>query len=60
MLRGFFKLYLLNKLFGGRGGRMGGRRGMGCGCLGIVLVVILLFFLLRGCDGGMTTGEYGF
>ena len=57
MLRGFFKLYLLNKLFGG-GRRRGG--GMGCGCLVIVIVLVLAFFLLRGCDGGMAGGGYDF
>lgn len=64
MFRGLIKLFLINKLFGGRGAGMGGRRrGMGCGCIGIVVtivVVLLILFLLRGCEGGMAGAGYEF
>lgn len=57
MLRNIFKLYVLNKLFGGAGGR----RGMGCGCLGIVLVLAVVGLLLWALfGGGVNTSEYGF
>ncbi|EMR04232.1 hypothetical protein ADICEAN_00640 [Cesiribacter andamanensis AMV16] len=49
MLRGLFKLYLLRRLAGGAGGRgSGGRikRGLGCGCIGILLVLVVLGVLL--------------
>lgn len=64
MFRGLIKLFLINKLFGGRGGATGGRRrGMGCGCIGIVVIVVvvlLALFLLRGCEGGMAGTGYEF
>lgn len=60
MFRNIFKLYVLNRLLGGRGGA-GGRRGMGCGCLGIVLVIIVVGLLLWALfGGGVNTSEYGF
>ena len=51
-----FKLYLFNKLFGGRR-RTRGQSVIGCGCLGFVLLVVLMLVLLRGC-GEMVGGGY--
>jgi hypothetical protein len=42
MFRNLFKLFLLNKLFGG-GGNTGRSRG-GIGCLGIILILALIYF----------------
>lgn len=55
MLRNFFRLYMMNKLFGGR--RMRGRRGLGCGCIGIIIAFILIFLLLRGCGAIFDEGS---
>ncbi|MDO1446364.1 hypothetical protein Q0590_08890 [Rhodocytophaga aerolata] len=41
MFKNLFKLFLLNKLLGNGGGR---RRG-GIGCLGVVLILAILYFI---------------
>lgn len=53
MFRGLFKLYLLRRFMGTGAGRGRRRTGLGCGCLGIVVLLILFFVLLRGCAGGI-------
>ncbi|WP_076669101.1 hypothetical protein [Pontibacter indicus] len=60
MLRGLFRIWMLSKLFGGRGGAGGGRGRGGCGgigCLGIIVLAILAYFLYQylGGDAGSVT-----
>jgi hypothetical protein len=60
MLKGLFRFWLLSKLLGGRGGAGGGRRRGGCGgigCLGLILLAVLAYFLFQylGGDVGSVT-----
>ena len=59
MWRGLLKLYLLRKLFGG-GGTAGGRGGcgLGAGCLGVVLIIVIIVFVLRSCGGDAPTSTF--
>ncbi|MCP2042585.1 hypothetical protein [Pontibacter sp. HSC-36F09] len=62
MLRGLFRFWLLSKLFGGRGGAGCGRGRGGCGgigCLGIIVLAILAYFLFQYLGGGAgTTADF--
>jgi hypothetical protein len=51
MWRGLLKLFLFRKLFGGAS-KTGGKSGCGFnfGCLGLVVVVILIVLALRTCN----------
>ena len=60
MLKGLFRFWLLSKLFGGRGGG-DGRRRSGCGgigCLGLILLAVLLYFLFQYLNGGGTATDF--
>ncbi|WP_157578481.1 hypothetical protein [Pontibacter roseus] len=61
MLRGLFKFWMLSKLFGSRGGDGRGRGRGGCGgigCLGIILLAILAYFLFQYLGGGGTATDF--
>jgi hypothetical protein len=45
MFRGLFKLFLINRLLGGRGGRGGCGAGGGIGCIGLLVILAVLYFL---------------
>ena len=49
MFRNLFRLFLLEKLFGGsdRRERRGGCGGIGC--IGLIVILVVAFFLLRSC-----------
>lgn len=53
MLRGLFKMFLLNKLMGSRRARRGCG---GMGCLGVIVVLVLLYLIIQyfGGSGGYT------
>jgi len=53
MFKNLFRLFLLNKLFGGSDKKEGRRGCGGIGCIGLIVILVLAFFLLRSCDGHM-------
>ncbi len=60
MLRGLFKMFLLNKLMGGAG-RTGGRGKRGCGgisCIGLIIILVLAFFVFRSCGAEMPVSDF--
>ncbi|RDV15602.1 hypothetical protein DXT99_08955 [Pontibacter diazotrophicus] len=45
MLRGLFKLYLFRKLMGGGGGGRGRGGCAGIGCVGLIIILVIAYFL---------------
>jgi hypothetical protein len=49
MFRNLFKIFLLNKLFGG-GNNTGRSRG-GIGCLGVIFILLVIYFIYWFING---------
>jgi hypothetical protein len=47
MFRNLFRLFLLNKLFGGSRNAGPSRGSGGLGCLGIIVVLVVIYFVYR-------------
>lgn len=53
-------MFLLNKLLGGAG-RTGGRAKRGCGgigCIGLIVVLVLAFFVFRSCGAEVPVTDF--
>ncbi|MHA6246481.1 hypothetical protein ACXYMU_00985 [Pontibacter sp. CAU 1760] len=60
MLGGLFRMFLLNKLMGGAG-RTGGRAKRGCGgigCVGLIIILVLAFFVFRSCGADIPDADF--
>jgi hypothetical protein len=60
MIGGLFRMFLLSKLFGGSG-RPNGRGKGGCagiGCMSLIVILVIAFFIFKGCDGGAPDTDF--